>query len=512
MISEQVIKNRGRWIFLIGAAALASIILVALHFRSSATTPPSPPKLLTTVPASASESENDPVDLNGAHIRTDRRVYPEPPLPGPLRAGDKFIDPVFGTQIMRATDDKECPPPGCGTFYSQWPTFNADNTRLLIRKGASGEVLIKEFDPVNFVLGQTLRRSPTLQGRVALTWEGATWSGTDPDLIFLHVNYYDASYPATGMKLYSYRPSSNQFRLIKDFGPQLAPGKPDYLFEMHIAQNGKDDIFTFLHKRVGLSEPIKIIVWKRSTDTVLQHLAINDSHLPPQGANAALPDKSGRWIFFPSNGVPVASEMRVAVLDLSNNTWQGIYWTGADDSVSHADLGTGTLVGHGQFSGAATIRSLSDVHRVVRLFDYKDTKGVTDWSNDQHTSMYADDESWAMMSLYDESDVFETGAFENEVMQFSTSNPNKFRRLFHHRSQIDNLTPTTGYWALPKATITHDGRYIAFTSNWEKSGRYDLYIARIEPPATEPGSAQRITAPTSGNTSTRPRRTKSPSK
>jgi hypothetical protein len=442
-------------------------------------------------------------------IKTDRGVYLEPPLPALPAKGGKFNDPVFGTEIMRATDATDQALLGCGTFYNQWPTFNADNTRLLIRCGIDGDVVFKTFDPVNFVLGQTLRRSPLLPGGVSLTWQGATWSLTDPDLVFVHVNYYDPSYSATGMKLYGYRLSSNTFTLIKDFAPQLSPGNPDYLWEMHVAN---DDIFTFLHKRVGLSEPIKIIVWKRSTDTVLQHLAINDSHLPPQGANAALPDKSGRWIFVPSNGVPVASEMRVAVLDLSNNTWQGIYWTGADDSVSHADLGTGTLVGHGQFSGAATIRSLSDVHRVVRLFDYKDTKGVTDWSNDQHTSMYADDESWAMMSLYDESDVFETGAFENEVMQFSTSNPNKFRRLFHHRSQIDNLTPTTGYWALPKATITHDGRYIAFTSNWEKSGRYDLYIARIEPPATEPGSAQRITAPTSGNTSTRPRRTKSPSK
>src|SRR5712692_1518382 len=62
------------------------------------------------------------VDLTaGARIRTDRRVYPEPPLPSLPRAGGKFNDPVFGTQIMRVTDEGDYRTPGCGTWYSQWP-------------------------------------------------------------------------------------------------------------------------------------------------------------------------------------------------------------------------------------------------------------------------------------------------------------------------------------------------------------------------------------------------------
>ena len=424
-------------------------------------------------------------------IKTDRAVYPEPPLPTLPGKGGKFNDPVFGTQIMRATDESDWNWPGCGTFYSHWPTFNANNTRLLIRCGDSGNVLIKTFNPTTFTLEGTLRNSPTLPGGVSLDWQGATWSRTDPDLIFVHVAYYDPNYPATGMKLYTYRPSTDTFTLIKDFAPQLSsPGQPDYLFEMHV--DAQDDIFTMMHKRVGQYEPLYYIVWKRSTNTVLHHLPNTLATFgPKETANAGAPDKSGRWILFPLNlntGAPQIGDPRIKILDLQTNTWQTVYWTGEDDSPSHGDTGTGFMIGHGNFSGAANRRSLTDVHTRTLLFDYKNASGVKDWSNDQHMTLYADDENWAMMGLYDDPELngypqFETGVFENEIMQFSTTDPTKFRRLLHHRSNVAAPVNTVGYWAIPKPTISRDGRFIAFTSNWEEStGRTDLFIAKIDPP------------------------------
>jgi Concanavalin A-like lectin/glucanases superfamily len=408
-------------------------------------------------------------------VKTDRGVYPEPTLPTLPAAGGKFCDPTFGAEIMRVTDATECPAPGCGTFYSQWPTFNSNDTMIMIRLGVSSNVIIKAFDPVNFTLGNTIVTSPTLPGGVTMTWEGATWSRLDPDLIYVHVNYYSPDYPATGLKLYTYRVSTNTFTLLRDFG-DLAPGQPDYLFELHV--DAHDEIFTLMHKRVGTYDPLYFIVWKKSTNTVLKHVANTLATFGPKEiANAAIPDKSGRWIGFPYNldtGSPQIGDPRMKLLDLQTDTWQTVYWTGADDTASHGDMGTGYSIGHGNFSGKANKRPLTDVHSVTTLFDYKDANGVTDWSNDQHMSLYADDESWAMMGLYDESDVGETGAFENEIMQFSTTDPQKFRRLAHHRSA------GTEYWSIPKPTISRDGRFIAFTSNWENAtGRTDLFILKV---------------------------------
>jgi hypothetical protein len=410
-------------------------------------------------------------------IRTDRKVYPTPAAPRFGHAGSKLTDPTFGTRLMRATDENDYPAPGCGTWYSQWPTFNSNNTRLLIRCGSSGDMKIKAFDPVSFTLGATLQTASSITKGQSLQWQGATWSRNDPDLIFVHAAYSNpGDSGVSGMKLYAYRPSTNALTLIKDFS-SLAPGKPDYLFEMHIAQDGKDDLFTFMEYRVGNpNNPLYFIVWRRSTDKVLQHIL--NAKLD---ANAAIPDKSGRWIWFALNKTE-PDGARHRILDLQTNTWQTIYWKADDDAPSHGDPGSGINVGKGNFSGGFNFRSLSNPHRPKILFDFKDSKGVVDWSNDLHTTLYADDESWVTIGLFDESNVGETGAFENEVMQIAMDGSQRIRRLFHHRSIVDNKTDASGYWATPKPTISRDGRYIAFTSNWGKSGRCDLYIARIDPP------------------------------
>jgi hypothetical protein len=344
---------------------------------------------------------------------------------------------------------------------------------------------IKVFDPVGFTLGATLRTAATIPNGQSLQWQGATWSRNDPDLIFVHASYYDPNYPAlSGMKLYTYRPSTNVVTLIKNFA-SLSPGKPDYLFEMHVAQDGRDDIFTFMQNRVGsANNPLYFIVWDRLRDKVLYHLA-NES-IQVRGnhnydLNSAGPDKHGRYIVFSHNKTE-PNLARHEVLELQSGSWQTIYWTAADDAPSHGDVGAETTTGRGNFSGGFNVRSLSDVHSRTILFDNKDARGILDWTNDQHASQYADDESWVMLGLFDDPSETgtETGAFENEVIQIAMDGSQRIRRLFHHRSEVDNLSETTGYWAIPKPTISRDGRFIAFTSNWEKSGRYDLFIAKID--------------------------------
>ena len=492
-VSSYSYKPLGRRaVHLVGTSAVVlAMSLLGIHLARTATNLPSlaaQPSL--TLSAVSPEPKVPAVYYGPAKIRTDRSVYREPALPKLPPAGGRFSDPVFGTEIMRATDAVDWRAPGCSTFYNQWPTFNADNTRLLIRCGDTGDAIIKAFHPETFTIGPTLRKSPTFKG-TTLCWEGATWSRADPDLIFVHAAYYDANYPASGMKLYTYRPSTNTFALLKDFGPELAPGQPDYLFEMHV--DAHDQIFTLMHKRVGQSEPLYFIVWKRSTDKVLQHIR-NDASFDVNNCN---PDKSGRWIYFGHNKTQ-ANGARSETWDSQTNTWQTIYWTGADDPGSHGDIGTGILVGHGNFSGGATGRSLSDLHHHTMLFDYKDAQGTTDWSQDQHMTLYADDESWATMALYPEGGPNNTGAFRAEVMQFATDGSQRIRRLFHHRSVIDNLTNTSGYWAIPKPTISRDGRFIAFTSNWGNSGRYDLFIAKVDAAPRLSGlSPKRAAAPSS---------------
>ncbi len=73
------------------------------------------------------------------------QVYAEPTTTPPPHAGGKWRDEVFGTEIMRASDGDDYGTPGCGTFYNQWPTFNSDNTMMLMRCGTGGDMVIKGF-------------------------------------------------------------------------------------------------------------------------------------------------------------------------------------------------------------------------------------------------------------------------------------------------------------------------------------------------------------------------------
>lgn len=408
-------------------------------------------------------------------IKTDRAVYAEPPLPARPRAGGKYTDPVFGTEIMRVTDETDEATVGCSTFYSHWPTFNSNSTRLLIRKGENGAAMIKNFDPLNFSLGSTVRSSlPALPGGYSASWESATWHPSDPDIIYTFPLYYDG-----GMKLYSYNVVSNSFTLLRDFS-SLSSHPTDYLKQMYVSADG--DVFGWLHMsaRTGSSDVHAYLIWRKSTNTILAHTVntyvggINEIHV----------DKSGRYVTIHLNQVQ-PDNSRTRFLDVQTGRVEFIYMNATDRPSGHGDLGRGIIVGADFYTAGIHLRPLDDIHHPRMQMRFVDAAGNTDWTQDFHGTMLADDESWITIGTYDDPSVTslpDSGVYEDEIIQAALDDSGRFRRILHTRSQIDNQTSTSGYWAMPKPSISKDGRYIAYTSNWEKSGRYDLFIAKVTPP------------------------------
>lgn len=429
---------------------------------------------LQTVNAATLPPESPPQNLTG--IKTDRRIYREPPLPPLPRAGRKFIDSVFGTEIMRATDEADGPAPGLGTYYSHWPTFNANNTRLLIRRGESGDAIIKEFDAATFTIGAK-HSLPSLPGSANVSWEGATWSSTDPNIIYCHAAYMDG-----GMKLYQYDVrvgTAAGFKLIKSFSG-LSGGK-DYLKQMYVS--GDDDVFCWLHMRAGSSEPLAYLVYRRSTDKTLFH---NPASEYVGGINEVHVDKSGKWLQIALNENQ-PDKSRTRFLNLQTGRVDFLYNTATDRPAGHGDLGHGTIIGFDNFNDGISRRRLDAIHQVETVFYFRTgagpAGGVADWTQDFHGTMLADNEDWITIGTFSETanTLPGSGIFKDEIIQVALDGSQRLRRICHTRSAIDNKTNTTGYWAAPKPTISRDGRFIAFTSNWEKSGRYDLFIAKIDP-------------------------------
>ena len=447
--------------------------------------------LLLTDARRAALSEQTKSPQEKRTLRTDRGIYRKPPLPRLPPGGQTFFDPVFGTEIMRATDEADGPAPGLGTYYSHWPTFNVNNTRLLIRQGESGNAILKSFDPVNFRIGPGRESLPTeYPQNFSLSWESAIWSHSDPNLIYIFCNDFKG-----GIRLYVYHVARREFRLLKDFS-SLAHGRPDYLHQMNMSSD--DDVFSWSHMRVGRNgQPLAYLVWRRSTDRVLfdvpNTMDFNEVHV----------DKTGHWLNIPLNK-PLPDGDSMEFLNLDTGVVVKILDGAPDYRPGHGDLGTNCIVGFDNDLDGITWRPMSAPHSPRHVFYFRTgmgrNGGVVDWTQDFHGTMLADNEDWITIATYDDPAINlpDSGIYEDEILQVSLDGSERIRRICHTRSAYDNRTNTTGYWATPKPTISRDGRFIAFTSNWEKSGRYDLFIARIEPaprltntPAITPAPAQR---------------------
>jgi len=397
-------------------------------------------------------------------------VFPKPPLPRLPRAGGKFSDPAFGTEIMRATDERD-DKTGLSTYYSHWPTFNSDNTYMLFRKGLTGDALIKPFNAAAFSLGPGFvppRLAVPGKASVSMNFEGAIWHPTDPHLIYCTTGYREG-----GMRLYLFNVVSRSYALVKEFSALAGPN--DYLWEMSMSSDG--DVFAWSQMQVGRKDnPISYLVWRKSSDKVLYRASTNGV------INKVRLDKSGQFLDLVYPKVEPDKTAR-AFLTLSTKRIETLKWTSSDSPPGHGDLGTGSIAGWDNWECGINRRSLKNVHAPKTVFRFADAQGVLDWTNGMHATMLADNEDWITVGTFDDpsANLPRTGLFKDEIFQVALDGSGRVRRICHTRSAIDQKTDATGYWAMPKPTISRDGRFIAFTSNWEKSGRFDVFIARVTP-------------------------------
>ncbi len=317
------------------------------------------------------------------------------------------------------------------------------------------------------------------KGTASVKFESAIWHPTDPNLIYCFSSYYD-----NGMRLYTYNVVTRKYTLVKDLTPLGGP--KDYLNQMSMSADG--DVFAWSQMRAGAAgDPVYYIVWRKSTDKVLYH-----TPTPGKLVNEVRLDKSGQYLTIAHNEPEprLPDRLKGGYLHLASGKMDETRWNPKDSPAGHGDIGTGISVGVDHWASGLNKRRLDRVHEPQLVFRFQDENGVTDWTFDLHGTMLADDESWLTFGTYHEPSITNlpnTHVFEDEIMQVKLDGSGEFRRLLHTRCSIDNKSATAGYWAKPKPTISRDGRFIAYTSNWEKSGRYDLFIAKIEPPPSHSG-------------------------
>ena len=371
-------------------------------------------------------------------VITDRRVYSEGSPPALPRAGGTFIDPTFGTTIMRVTDESDGK--ACNDYYSYWPTFNLDSTRFFI--ACDNNPRLYRFDPNNFQIlakGPLFDRPPT--GSRYLSTEDAIWSGTNANLLYGYVD----------QKLYAYDVATRTYSLIKDFSGELTEG---YLGQM--SKSLDDNVFAFTRKDKNY-KAVGYFVWRRDPNKILGYADLGS-------LDEVQVDKSGRYLVVKAK---FDEKVDVQVMDLQTRAVENLTDPAPDFSPGHSDNGRQIVVGHDNWNNQYTVRRLAAPHQFQTVVSFG-----SDWSQANHLSMLADNEGWCVISNYTAGNGT-AGPFRNEIFQASTDGSQKVRRLAHHHSVYRD------YWDTPRANISRDGRFIAFTSNWGSSTRRDAFIIKV---------------------------------
>jgi hypothetical protein len=373
--------------------------------------------------------------------KTDMKTY-APPANGPKlpKAGGTFVDPVFGTTIMRVTDEND----GADSHlaYSYYPTFNKDNTRLHATVGK--EAAVYTFDPVAFKLGpkEALHAEMTPANSRA-RWEDSIWSGVEADAMYAH----------DGDRLWKHNLKTKNYELVKDF-------KKDHGFGVkQMSKSIDDNVFAFtLTDDKG---QLGAIAWDRRGDKI----AFRDDE---KDLDEVQLDKSGGYLVVKRNHRgPNVAMMRV--VDLKTGKAEGLIDRTQDSPTGHSDNGTKMMIGFDDVGNRFLKRDLKAPHKWGSILE----KGK-DWTSASHISLLADDEKWCVISFYEWKVQAPPGPLHNEIVMVSTDGSQRVRRLAHHRSVINGE-----YWNCPFANISRDGKFIAYGSNVDGKGQRDIFVLKV---------------------------------
>jgi hypothetical protein len=474
-----------------------SLVTPARNAVPSATAGGSTVPLTSFVPAAPPSTYNAVSDLA---VRT------KPALPALGTANQWFVDPTFGTRILRVTDQNS-PTLGPGNsflapsagFTNNW---SADSRHFWI-VGAGGTTLIYSFDPANFAAAPVM--DPAHPGQNLVVWMSEPWfSLANPNLL----------YGIKGTWITQYDLSSNTYTPLFDLS-QLAPfGANDY--SGLLTADGSDTYYSVSFLGVQQTHPY-CVVWNRSNGQYTL-LNVQTGQVKPFGATGwqainanfsmglhqSYIDRTGRYVDLSRGSVYAGNPAQDTIWDTQTSQLKGLTvgWPG------HNAMGYGDMV---NASGSLTIgqeglgfswrgldlgTGLDNPVQVTPQLPMPYTwEGGThpSWGNaraGQHlpffTAVVRADESTTPLRTW-----------QYEIVGIATDGSQKVWRFAHYRS---TFPLGAGYDnADPRGTVSPDGRYYMFESNWENTlgadaatgqPRDDIFIVELDEkyPAATPAA------------------------
>lgn len=400
----------------------------------------------------------------------DRDPRDKPPLPILGAAGYRFNDPAFGTPLIRATDETIA---GGASFRvpsnAHLAAWNADATKFVLVGNA---------------------------GTKAFAWDGTTprpiadiksqcepcWSRRDPAVL------YGVGGPQT--------------RTIQAFvfdGDALAHTVD--LLDLDTLDLGLDEPRTYVGGLVTSDDAIVVFFGGEGQD---KHCYVGQLQIGADTLawildtrtlgfllHSVAGDRTGQYVsLYPTNAKPY----HTVIVDLVANASAPITISPG----GHDALGYGWLVnadsGTQEWDAAQWQRRPLDAldDRVDLITPVLRPKEVylsehSTWNNARADALLP----ILSATFRYNNEAADWRAWDDEVLAVATDGPSDVARFCHHRSDSrDEANPANTYfWYQPIANVSQDGRWLLFTSNWEKTlgadteagrSRQDVFIVALE--------------------------------
>jgi len=362
-----------------------------------------------------------------------------------------FVDPAFGTCLVRVTDRAHDLPSGDASTgianeYSRVQAFNADGSRLLLR-GTEGTWYLYD--------AQTLQPI----GPVPVFAE-PRWDADNPNLLYF----------SDGTQLLSLDVTGGEPRLVHDFAADLPGFQLSAVWTRYEGRPSRDTRYWGLMAEDADWLPVAFVVYDRQTDRA----TVRDMRGVP-----GIQDDVDHVTISPLGTYFLAS--------LDRACEQGTLGGDANPCglmVYDRDLANGRsllrIIGHYDVALDAQGREVVIYQEIdndqISMLDLETGTVTPLWEIDfSHTAiglhfsgLAYNRPGWAVVSTYDGDPAAYTW-LDDQVLAVELKAGGRVIRLAHNRSVVSD-EQELDYWAEPHATTNADLTRILFTTNWGRSG------------------------------------------
>ena len=486
----------------------ASIDQIVLSSVTFLTTAPGSPTNDPTIVAKAAATV-PPTPTTGApttyRALADRNAYAKPALPALGAAGYSFNDPTFASRILRVTDGNTRPGVAGRSYRvasnAHLAAWNATSTAFFVMSN-DGTSIPFAFDPATMAASRIQPSSSGNGGFSLAFYVEPQFSLVNPNAIFGAVS------GSNNRTISQYDFSTGVYSTIVDLdtiasglagtyvGGLMTGGTPAENLMTFFGGGSQDNHYLALWLPFGNLGGRKLVNTVGSTINGAPTSTVLNFHL-----HSAQIDKGGRYVFLYPTAADLAaprSAAQVYLWDTVTDTFTSI--TASMKSSGHDAAGYGYWISQDcctssswdaaqwQFRSLASVVQTSDLISPVLATKEVFLADHTSWNNAQPSTLVP-----VISSTYRYGDnTVAWRAWDDEIIGIDTTGGigGMVYRFAHHRSDVrSDANPLQPYfWYEPIANVSPNGRWVLFTSNWEKTlgrdssegtFRQDVFIVQL---------------------------------